>query len=231
MLIKFSKIESRAEKRKGGAEAIEAMLSPIATRRQLLARGDDRYLSIMTKIINQAGFSWKVIDNKWPQFEEAFFKFDVNKLGLLSPAQWEAYTSDTRVVRNWQKISALRDNVYFVHSVAQENGSFGKFLADWPVTDQVGLMLYLKKHAARLGGNSGQYFLRFAGKDSFILSRDVVSALRAAGLEISATPTSQRDLKKVQGAFNSWQEETGRPVTHLSQIAAWSYGENYRREH
>jgi len=224
---KFKEIRERAEKRKGGKQALEKLLPEIVSKKQLAAIKDDRFLAMMTKVINQAGFSWKVIENKWPQFEEAFFGFDVHKLSMLSPEQWEAYTSDKRVVRNWQKIKALQENVYFMHTVVAEHGSFGKFLADWPESDQIGLMGYMKKHGSRLGGNSAQYFLRFMGKDSFILSRDVVTTLRGAGLEIAEKPTSKRDLIIVQKAFNTWHEETELPYSHLSRIAACAAGENY----
>jgi len=182
---------------------------------------------MMTKRINQAGFSWKVIENKWPEFEEAFFGFDPYKLGLLSPEQWEAYASDRRVVRNWQNIKALQENVFFVQDESRKHGGFGKFIAQWPVSDQIGLMAYLKKHGSRLGGQSGLWFLRGMGKDCFVLSRDVVVTLRGAGLDIAEKPSSQRDLKKVQAQFNEWHEETGLPYSHLSRIAACSVGENH----
>jgi 3-methyladenine DNA glycosylase Tag len=224
--MKFADIRARAEKRKGAA-ALKKLLPKNATPKKLESLGDDRYLAMMTKVVNQAGFSWKVIENKWPEFEEAFFKFDPNKLGLLSPEQWEAYTSDRRVVRNWQKIGALRDNVFFVQETAREQGSFGKFMANWPASDQIGLMAYLKKHGSRLGGNSAMYFLRRVGKDGFLLSKDVVVTLKSTGLDIAERPSSKRDLKKVQDQFNQWHEETSLPFSHLSRIAACSVGENF----
>lgn len=224
---KFEQIWRRAEKRKGGRKGLQQLLPKVASARKLKNTGDDRYLSMMTRVINQAGFSWKVIDRKWPEFEEAFLGFDTFKLSLLSPEQWEAYTSDRRVVRNWQKIKALQDNLFFVREIAGEHGSFGKFIADWPVSDQVGLLAYLKKHGSRLGGNSGMYFLRFMGKDGFVLGRDVVTALRGSGLAISERPTSKRDLGRIQDAFNQWHEETGLPYSHLSRIAGCSVGENH----
>lgn len=224
---RFTQIRERAEERKGGAAALKKILPEVLSEKKLAELGDDRFLAMMTKCINQAGFSWKVIENKWPQFEEAFFKFDPAKLGLLSPEQWEAYASDRRVVRNWQKIKALQENVYFLQEESRKHGSFGKFIADWPCSDQVGLMAYLKQHGSRLGGLSALWFLRRAGKDCFILSRDVVVVLNAIGLDIASKPTSQRDLKKVQTQFNEWHEETGLPYSHLSRIAACSVGENY----
>jgi len=223
---KFATIKQRAQRRKG-AEALQELLPEVKSKRQLAAAGDDRYLAMMTKCINQAGFSWKVIENKWPEFEQAFFGFDLDKLSLLSPEQWEAYTSDRRVVRNWQKIRALRHNLFFVREVAREQGSFGTFLAEWPASDQIGLMDHLTKHGSRLGGNSGSYFLRRVGKDCFVLSRDVVTVLRSVGLDIAENPGSKRDLTRIQDRFNAWHEETGLPYSHLSRIAACSVGENY----
>ena len=223
----FEDIRLRAEARKGGARALKAMLPTVATKKQLIELGDDRYLAMMTKSINQAGFSWKVIENKWPSFEEAFLGFDPRKLSYLSPEQWEAFTSDKRVVRNWQKIKALQDNVFFVQDESRRSGGFGQFIADWPVEDQIGLMVYLKKHGSRLGGQSALWFLRRVGKDCFIPARDVAVLLRSIGLDIAENPTSKRDLSKIQAQFNEWHAETGLPYSHLSRIAACSVGDNY----
>ena len=224
---KFTQIQERAEQRKGGATALKKLLPQVATKKKLAARSDDRYLAMMTKCINQAGFSWKVIENKWPEFEEAFFGFDPFKLELLPPEQWEAYTSDRRVVRNWQKIKALQENVFFIQETAREFGSFGNFLGGWPESDQIGLMAHLKQHGSRLGGQSSMWFLRRAGKDCFVLTRDVVLTLKSVGLDIAEQPSSKRDLKKAQDQFNVWHEETGLPYSHLSRIVACSVGENY----
>ena len=223
----FDEIQLRAQSRKGGARALKALLPKVATNKQLIELGDDRYLAMMTKSINQAGFSWKVIENKWPSFEEAFLGFDPRKLSYLSPEQWEAFTSDKRVVRNWQKIKALQDNVFFVQDESRRSGGFGKFIAQWPVDDQIGLMAYLKKNGSRLGGQSALWFLRRVGKDCFIPARDVVVLLRSIGLDIAENPTSKRDLTKIQAQFNEWHIETGLPYSHLSRIAACSVGDNY----
>ncbi|MBM88049.1 MAG: 3-methyladenine DNA glycosylase [Gammaproteobacteria bacterium] len=224
--MKFADIRARAAKRKG-AEALKKLLPKTSSTKQLIDMGNDRYLAAMAKVINQAGFSWKVVEKKWPEFEEAFFAFEPAKLGLLSPEQWEAYCSDKRVVRNWQKIKAVRENVFFVQEVSKEHGSFGEFVADWPVTNQIGLMEYLKKYGCRLGGNSGMYFLRRVGKDCFVLSKDVVLTLKRSGLDIADRPSTKRDLRQIQNQFNSWHEETKLPFGHLSRIAACSIGENY----
>ncbi|MFT5083943.1 MAG: 3-methyladenine DNA glycosylase Tag [Lentisphaeria bacterium] len=222
---KFSSIRERAELRKGGKKALVALLPLITSREELAQLSDDRYLSLMVKVVNQAGFNWSVIEKKWPQFEEAFFDFNTEKLSRLSIEQWEAYTKDVRVVRNWQKIKATMMNVGFVRQVSAEYGSFGKFIADWPQDDQVGLMNYMKKHGSRLGGQSAQWFMRYVGKDSYVTTPDMIQAIRNSGVEIAENPSSQRDFKKIQDTMNRWRQESGLPYTHLSKIAAFSIGE------
>ena len=115
----------------------------------------------------------------------------------------------------------------FVLDVAKEDGSFGKFLAGWPSSNEVGLLEVFSKRGSHLGGNSGQMLLRFLGYDAFVATKDVAACLRDAGLDIAEAPTSKRDLLKIQEQFNAWAKETGLPYTQLSRICAFSTGENY----
>ena len=225
-LTDFQTIFARAEERKGSS-SLAALLRTPTSQAELTSIPEDRYLSAMTRCINRAGFSWKVIDQKWPEFEEAFFGFKVDTLALLSDEQWEAYLDDRRVVRSGQKIKALRDNVSFLYDLRFTNKGIANLIANWPCDDQVGLMKLLKKRGSRLGGNTGQYFLRMMGKDSFVLSRDVILALQSAGLDIKSEPSSQRELALIQAAFNIWHQQSKLPYTHISQICAFSNGDNY----
>ena len=131
---------------------------------------------------------WSVIEKKWPGFEAAFLKFEPKRLLHQPDEFWEELADDKRIVRNPQKIMAVRDNAQFVADIAREHGSFGRFLAQWPAGDQIGLLDLLAKRGARLGGRTGQYFLRFIGKDGFVTSTDVVACLRDAGLDIAENP-------------------------------------------
>ena len=91
-------------------------------------------------------------------------------------------------------------------------------------------MAFLSTHGSRLGGNTGQYFLRWVGWDGFVLSRDMVAALRDAGLDIAESPTSKKDLRNVQDQINAWAAETGLARAHISRILALSIGENRSAE-
>ena len=229
-MVSFKTIRARAAKRKGGEAALASLLPKVTTAKAFAKLTDDRMLAEMAKRVFSAGFVWSVIETKWPGFEAAFFGFDPKRLTFQPDEFWEGLAGDKRIVRNPQKIKAVRENARFVADIAREHGSFGKFLAEWPADDQIGLLELMGKRGARLGGRTGQYFLRFIGKDCFVTSPDVVACLRDAGLDIAESPTSKKDLKKIQDQFNAWAKETGLPLTHISRICAMSIGENYDAE-
>ncbi len=220
----FAAIRKRAEGRKGGALALATLLPAVPGVEGLLALGDDRVLAEMTKRIFCAGFVWRVIEAKWAGFEAAFGGFDVARLCFEPDEFWEGLGRDTRIVRHGTKILAVRANARFVADIAREHGSFGRFVAGWPADDQVGLLEVLGKRGSRLGGMTGQYLLRFLGRDGWMSSRDVVACLRDCGLEIGDGAISRRELRLVQGQMNAWAAETGLPFEHLSRICALSIG-------
>jgi len=224
--VPFKTIRTRAEKRKGGPKALEKLLPAKPSMKALEKIADDRILAEMTRRVFSAGFAWSVIENKWPGFEKAFLGFKPAKLTFQPDDFWHGLLSNTGIVRNGAKITSVRDNAAFVQEIAKEHGSFGKFLAKWPSSDEIGLLNLLTKRGSRLGGNTGQMFLRFIGWDGFVTSLDVVACLRDAGLDIATEVKSKGDLAKVQAQFNAWAEETGLPYVHLSRICAMSVGEN-----
>ncbi|NKJ33648.1 DNA-3-methyladenine glycosylase I [Rhizobium sp. SG570] len=220
----FAEIEERAEKRKGGAAALKTLMPKLPDVDVLRAQADDRLLSEMTRYVFYAGFVRNVIDSKWPGFEAAFSGFDPAFLNLAPDDYWHDLTSDTRIVRNGAKIMSVRANAQFIRQLADEHGSAGQFFADWPIEDHIGLLGVLDKRAERLGGMSGQYFLRAIGRDSFVMSHDVLVCLRLSGLPISEGKPTKKDLRLIQDRFNAWHADTGLPLTHLSRICAFSVG-------
>jgi len=219
----FQSLFDHAAKRKGGTGALEALLPTPLSSEELARIPDDRWLAMMSRYIFQAGFSWKVIDKKWPEFEEAFAGFNPQRWRHMSDDDFDALLKDRRIVRNATKVLSVRDNAAFLCDLAEEHGSAAKFFAEWPTQDYVELLILLKKRGSRLGGNSAQYFLRFMGKDSFITSQDVVTALIREGV-VATEPKSQRDLRATQQAFNQWQQESSRPLAHISKVLAFTVG-------
>jgi len=219
-LRSFEQIFDISADRHGGAQAVEAKL--LRPDPDVATLAEDRWLSLMTRCVFQAGFSWKVIETKWPGFEAAFDQFDVTKNAFMDDGKLDALLRDSQIVRNGAKIQTVRDNAAFLMELRQEGGA-AKVFTDWPTSDFAGLLEMLKKRGSRLGGNSGQMVMRFAGRDGFVLSKDVTGRLIAEGVNDKAA-TSKTALRQVQAAFNSWQEQSGRSLMEISRVLALSCG-------
>ncbi|SOE17521.1 DNA-3-methyladenine glycosylase I [Hoeflea halophila] len=217
----FDEIFDIAANRKGGAEALNAMLPLPKRAGELAAIPDDRWLAAMTRGVFQAGFNWKVVESMWPGFEAAFDGFDPGKCAMLNDEDFGRLVADTRIIRNGAKIRSVQENAIFVRELAAQSGGAGKAIAAWPSTDFVGLLDLFKKRGSRLGGTTGQYCLRSQGRDSFILSQSVVDRLIAEGV-VDKQPTSKKALADVQSAFNVWMEQSGRSLTEISRVLAMS---------
>jgi 3-methyladenine DNA glycosylase Tag len=220
LVIPFEAIEERARERVGGAQALTDRLPRAKSGDELRAVPDDRYLSQMSLRIFRAGLKHSVVDAKWPAFEEVFFGFEPRRIVAMRDEELEALLQDQRLIRHWGKLKSVRANAAAIGQLA-ERGGMGAWLADWPRDDVVGLWDELAKRFSQLGGNSGPYLLRMVGKDTFILTPSVVSALNHWDA-FEGTPKSKADRARVQQVFNAWVRASSRPLCQVSMILALS---------
>jgi 3-methyladenine DNA glycosylase Tag len=217
----FESIYETAVNRCGGTDAVEDTLPIPRTVKQLKKLTDTFCLSNMSCRIFQAGLNRKIIDNKWPAFEEVFCQFDIDAVRMMSNERLEALMNEKRIVRHWGKIQSVRHNAQMIHEFNEEQGGFLNTLAEWPSDDIVEFWHVLKKQFKQLGGASGPYFLRRVKKDSFLLTGDVTKALFRWGA-IDETPKNKKQLRHVQDCMNEWHLESGRPYCQVSMILALS---------
>ena len=204
-----------------GAEGLAARLVVPKTAAELKAVPDDRYLSLMSLRIFRAGLKHELVDAKWPAFEEVWHGFDPARCARVWDEELEAMLADRRLIRHLGKLRAIRTNAAAMLEIAAEHGTFAAWLADWPASDIVGLWEVLAKRFSQLGGNSAAYFLRMAGKDTFVLTDFVAKALVHWGAAESP-PSSRAERRAAQDVFNQWANATGRPLCQISQILALS---------
>jgi len=233
----FKSLYQRAADRKGGKSALELLLGKRILGKKLLDDNpaeqsiaqltDDRVLAAFTKQIFKSGFVWRVVENKWPDFEEHFFNFNIEKMLMMPEEMLERKAADPKIIRNYNKVKTIKANAQMIFDVTLDKKiSFAQFIHDWPSEDIIGLWTYLKKHGQRLGGNTGPYALRLLGKDTFILSSDVEAYLRAQQV-IDGGLQSKKSLTAIQAYFNKLQNESGYNLTQLSRLIAFASGDNY----
>jgi 3-methyladenine DNA glycosylase Tag len=89
---------------------------------------DNGYFEQMTKAVFQAGFSWQVVNNKWPNFRRAFDGFDIERVAAYGPEDVDRLLSDADIVRNGRKIEATIANAIQFQAIGREFGSFEAYL-------------------------------------------------------------------------------------------------------
>ncbi|NQZ20736.1 MAG: DNA-3-methyladenine glycosylase I [Colwellia sp.] len=229
-LEKFDSLYQRAAERKGGVALLNLLLGEIQQDELVAELSDDRILSAFTKKVFQSGFIWRVVENKWANFEALFFDFDLTKVLMMPEEMQERKAADARIIRNFKKVKTIQANAQMMFEQAQSNNSghksFAEFLANWPSNNIIGLWDYLKKEGQRLGGNTGPYALRAIGKDTFLLTRDIEAYFRANKI-IDGGLQSKKSLTAIQNSFNQWQSECDLSLSQLSRLVAFATGDNH----
>lgn len=121
------------------------------------------YLEVLSKAVFESGMNWKVVENKWPGFQEAFDGFDPEKVAAYGPDDIDRLLANPRIIRNGRKVEATIHNAAAVIEAEKEYGSFAKYLvAHRPFESQ---LADLKKRLKHVGNFGVYYFLYVVGEE------------------------------------------------------------------
>ena len=113
---------------------------------------DDRgYFEELTRAIFQAGFSWRVIRDKWPNFQKAFDRFDISTVAGYGTPDIERLVADPGIVRNRRKIDATINNARVMWNLVQGHGSFHAYLRSLDSLDYAARRKELSQQFSHLG--------------------------------------------------------------------------------
>jgi len=104
---KFSQIYARASERKGGDAELESLLSVPLNAQEIKTIPDDGWVAAFSQKVFQCGISWKVVRSKWPNFEEVFFQFNIEKMLLMPADMWERKATDPAIIRHLAKVMTI----------------------------------------------------------------------------------------------------------------------------
>lgn len=86
---------------KGGTQALEKLLVVPKSQQELALITDDRWLATFTLRIFQLGMTWQIVRNKWPNFEDVFFGFNIEKMLLVPDEMWKEKPRIRRLFVIW----------------------------------------------------------------------------------------------------------------------------------
>lgn len=128
-------------------------------------KNSDGYFEEMTKAVFRSGFSWKVIEAKWPGFRKAFANFSVKEVALFDEPDIDELMQDKGIVRNYRKVRATVENARELMNIQKEHGSFGKYLKEIGRDGEEALCKSLSKRFSHLGPSTVFFFLRAVGEE------------------------------------------------------------------
>jgi len=91
-------------------------------------RTTDQYLELIAKAIFASGFSWAVVESRWPDLRPEFDRFSATQLALLDDVDIERLCTSPGVISNQRKISAVIEAARFLLDRKAEFGSVGRWL-------------------------------------------------------------------------------------------------------
>jgi len=119
----------------------------------------------MTRVIFLAGLSWKMIDEKWPNFRQAFKNFSVDEVAKFGEKDIERLLTDASIVRNRAKITAAINNAKQFQDIRKEYGSFRSYLDSLDKSNNALVIKDLGKKFNRIGPSSANIFLYSVGEN------------------------------------------------------------------
>jgi 3-methyladenine DNA glycosylase Tag len=123
---------------------------------------DDDYFERMTRALFQAGLNWKMIEAKWPNFQNAFSQFSIKKVAKFNEKDVKRLMNDKGVIRNERKIVSTIYNAQQSLRLTSEFGSFGGYIKSFG-KDHEALQNDLQTRFHHLGESSSRTFLCMSG--------------------------------------------------------------------
>ncbi len=115
------------------------------------------YLEVMTIAAFQAGVSWAMVRNKWPNFRKAFADFDPVVVSKFSQKDIDRMMQDTGILRSEKKIRGTIENARIILEMDAKHGSFQNYLRSFKTYEQ--LSSDIQKRFKYVGEMSVYYFL------------------------------------------------------------------------
>ena len=128
--------------------------------------GDNGYFEELTKAIFRAGFSWRVVREKWPDFQRAFDGFDLNLVASYQAEHIARLFNDSGIVRNRRKIMGTIENAGRMLESVQTYGSFYHYLRSMDSLDYYERVAVLTGQFIGLGRTGAFVFLHCVDEET-----------------------------------------------------------------
>lgn len=124
---------------------------------------DDEYLEILSLIIFQAGFNWRVVREKWKDLKKPFRNFKIEDVARLTSKQQQALLKNPKMIKNKRKIEAIVTNAKIFLEITKNFGSFENYLKTLRTLRENEKIKKIKNRLVGIGDYSAEFFLHSVG--------------------------------------------------------------------
>ena len=82
-----------------------------------MSKDDDELFGRLIMEINQAGLSWEIVLNKYPDLKKAYANFNIAKIATFKDKDIQALKSNSKVIRHELKIRSIVYNAQQILSI------------------------------------------------------------------------------------------------------------------
>jgi 3-methyladenine DNA glycosylase Tag len=126
---------------------------------------DEVYFENLTRCIFQAGLSWQIVSNKWPNFKKAFRDFNFRKVAEFGAEEITSLSENPEIIRNKRKIIASIHNAREFERIIDKNGSFQNWLNSIDKSNNYDKVVKrLKSNFKHVGNSTAHIFLWSIGE-------------------------------------------------------------------
>ncbi|MHA2102959.1 MAG: DNA-3-methyladenine glycosylase I [Candidatus Hodarchaeales archaeon] len=92
---------------------------------------DEGYFEFLTKAVFQAGFSYKVVEQKWPDITEVFENFNFSSIAHWDEEKILDVVQSPKIIRNMKKVRGIVYNAQIFIELVNQYESIEKYLASF----------------------------------------------------------------------------------------------------
>jgi len=127
---------------------------------------DNSYYENMTRCVFQAGLSWQLISDRWPNFKKAFKDFNIEEVSKFDEDDIGRLLQDSGIIRNRAKIESAIINAMVFSEIKEEYGSFRDFMDNLDTSENYKhVKKELSKRFERMGPKTSMIFLYSIGEN------------------------------------------------------------------
>ncbi|MDP9235980.1 MAG: DNA-3-methyladenine glycosylase I [Chloroflexota bacterium] len=124
---------------------------------------DDRtYFEMLCWFVFGSGLNWRIMRSKWPNFQRAFRKFNIDKVAMFGEEDIDRLLNDAGIIRNGRKITGTIDNARAIRVIKRAHGGMTPWLRGYG-GDTTALIRDVKKHFSHMGDTTARMFLTCVG--------------------------------------------------------------------